>query len=205
MIELPHLRSCARRSACGAEDADTASSIDPVTGQVWVYVTGESSNTVSVIDVAAERVVSTFLVDSDPRAVAFSPDGRFAFVTSEVGGSVARVDARRHRVLSRARVGSSEEKPVGVVVLPDGKRVYLVTRRRARTGGARHCDAARGRTRRRRASAVALSPDGRFAYSANGLTDNLSVVALPAMKVVQTVRVGTRPWRVAVVSWGQSH
>jgi YVTN family beta-propeller protein len=51
----------------------------------------------------------------------------------------------------------------------------------------------------RRPWGVALSPDGRVAYTANGLTDDMSVVALPALRVVQTVHVGTRPWGVAVV------
>jgi YVTN family beta-propeller protein len=46
---------------------------------------------------------------------------------------------------------------------------------------------------------VALSPDGRFAYTANGLTDDMSVVDVGTMKVVQTVKVGTRPWGVAIV------
>ena len=210
-----------RRIFAANEDAGTASSIDPVTGQVrsalvvgtepegvtvspdgrWVYVTGETSNTVSVIDVAAERIVATFLVDARPRAVAFSRDGRFAFVTSEVGGSVARVDARRHKLLARASVGSGEEKPVGIVVSPDGRRIYLVT-------GAAHAlvalDAVTLREMGRvpvgrRPWGIGLSPDGRFAYTANGLTDDVSVVDVSAMRVVETIRVGARPWGVAVI------
>lgn len=210
-----------RRIFAANEDAGTASSIDPVTGGVrsalvvgtepegvtvspdgrWVYVTGETSNTVSVIDVGAERVVATFLVDARPRAVAFSRDGHFAFVTSEVGGSVARVDARRHTVLARTSVGSGEEKPVGVVVSPDGRRIYVAT-------GAAHAMVALdatslrevGRVRvGRRPWGIALSPDGRFAYTANGLTDDISVVDVSTMRVVSTVRAGTRPWGVVVV------
>ena len=210
-----------RRIFAANEDAGTASSIDPATGAVratmvvgtepegvsaspdgkWIYVTGETSNTISVIDVATERVVATFLVDARPRDAAFTRDGRFAFVTSEVGGSVARVDARRHRVLARARVGTGEEKPVGVAVSPDARRFYVAT------GGAHSLvafDAATlrelGRVRvGERPWGVALSPDGRFAYTANGRSDDISVVDVQAMRVVKTVKVGTRPWGVAVV------
>jgi YVTN family beta-propeller protein len=46
---------------------------------------------------------------------------------------------------------------------------------------------------------VALSPDGRLAYTANGLTDDMSVVDVGTMKVLRTVKVGTRPWGIAVV------
>lgn len=210
-----------RRIYAANEDAGTASAIDARSGRVlkalavgtepegvtvspdgrWVYVTGETSNTVSVIEVAKDRVVSTFFVDSRPRSSAFSPDGRFAFVPSEVGGSVARVDARRHLVLSRARIGTGEEKPVDIAVSPDGARVYVTL------GGADAMVALDARSLReiarvrvgRRPWGLALSPDGRLAYTANGRSDDLSVVDLSTMKVVQTVKVGTRPWGVAVV------
>lgn len=36
----------------------------------WVYVTAETSNTVSVIDTRASQVVASFLVDPRPRAAA---------------------------------------------------------------------------------------------------------------------------------------
>jgi PQQ-dependent catabolism-associated beta-propeller protein len=210
-----------RRIFAANEDAGTASSIDPSTGLVratlvvgtepegvtaspdgrWVYVTGETSNTISVIDVDRERVVSTFLVDARPRDVAFTRDGTLAYVTSEVGGSVAKVDVRRHRVLARAAVGTGEEKPVGVAVSPDGRRLYVAT------GGAHSLVALDASTLRevgrvrvgRRPWGVALSPDGRFAYTANGRSDDISVVDTRRMRVVSSVRVGTRPWGVAVV------
>ena len=167
----------------------------------WIYVTGETSNTGSVIDVAAERVVATFLVDARPRDVAFSHDARYAYVTSEVGGTVARVDARRHRVLSRGRIGTGEEKPVGIAVAPDGSRVYLAT---GATSALVALDASTLREVGRvavgqRPWGVALSPDGRRAYTANGRTNDLSVVDLPSMRVIATVRVGERPWGVAVL------
>lgn len=51
----------------------------------------------------------------------------------------------------------------------------------------------------RRRWEVALSPDGGTAYTANGLTDDMTVVDTRTMRVIATVRVGTRPWGVAVV------
>ena len=104
-------------------------------------------------------------------------------------------------MLARSRIGSGEEKPVGVAVSADGTRLYVAL-------GAGHAlvklDAATlrelGRVAvGRRPWGVALSPDGRFAYTANGLTDDMSVVDVNAMRVTQPVKVGTRPWGVAVV------
>jgi len=210
-----------KRIVVANEDAGNASIIDPASGKVvaslvvgtepegvtvspdgrWVYVTAETSNTISVIDMRTEKVVATFLVDARPRSTAFSPDGRFAWATSEIGGTVARIDARKHRVLARMRIGTGEEKPVGIDVSPDGRRLYVAL-------GAGHAlvqlDATSLRelgrvTIGRRPWGVALSPDGRFAYTANGLTNDISVVDVGTMRVVRSVKVGTRPWGVAVV------
>ena len=46
----------------------------------WVYVTSETSNSVSIIDVRTNKVVANLLVDLRPRAVAFTPDGSRAIV-----------------------------------------------------------------------------------------------------------------------------
>jgi YVTN family beta-propeller protein len=43
-----------------------------------------------------------------------------------------------------------------------------------------------------------VSPDGKFVYTANGLSNDLSVVDAGTLRVVATIRVGQRPWGVAV-------
>ena len=99
------------------------------------------------------------------------------------------------------RIGTGEEKPVGIAVSPDGRRLYVAL-------GAGHAlvqlDATTLRelarvTIGRRPWGVALSPDGRVAFTANGLTDDISVVDTHTMKVVRSVKVGTQQWGVAVV------
>src|SRR4029453_15678497 len=80
----------------------------------WVYVTAETSNTVSVIDTRANRVVASFLGDGPPRGGAFSPEGSRAYVTNEISGTLSVIDARRHEVLSTVELEGGEGKPVGV-------------------------------------------------------------------------------------------
>ena len=46
---------------------------------------------------------------------------------------------------------------------------------------------------------LALSPDGRRIYTANGPSNDISVVDVASFKVVATVAVGERPWGVAVI------
>jgi len=52
---------------------------------------------------------------------------------------------------------------------------------------------------RRRPWGVALPPDGRRTFSANGLTDDVSVVEPPEMRLGRTLHLGTRPGGVAIV------
>jgi YVTN family beta-propeller protein len=89
----------------------------------WVYVTAETSNSVSVIDTRTRKVVSNFMVDPRPRAAAFSPVAPRAYVTAEIGGSLSVIDTNRHRVIHTIDLGDA--KPVGVVVSPNGKRVFV--------------------------------------------------------------------------------
>ena len=39
----------------------------------------------------------------------------------------------------------------------------------------------------------------RFAYTANGLTDDISVVDAGPCGLTNTVKVGTRPWGIAII------
>jgi len=87
-------------------------------------VTPRLESSESSVSARRNCVVSTFLVDPRPRVAAFSPDGKRAYVTAEVGGTVAVVDAVHHQVLRTIKL-PPRSKPVGVVVSPDGRRIYV--------------------------------------------------------------------------------
>src|SRR5258705_11910351 len=62
-----------------------------------VYVTAETTHTISVIDTAALKRVATILGGSRPRESAFTPDGQRAFVTAELGGGGAEFERGAER------------------------------------------------------------------------------------------------------------
>ena len=47
---------------------------------------------------------------------------------------------------------------------------------------------------------VALLPDGKTAYTANGPSNDVSVIDLATKTVTKKIKVGERPWGIAVVS-----
>ena len=46
---------------------------------------------------------------------------------------------------------------------------------------------------------IGVTPDGRYLYTANGPSNDVSVVDAESMSVVATVPAGERPWGIAIV------
>jgi YVTN family beta-propeller protein len=46
---------------------------------------------------------------------------------------------------------------------------------------------------------LAVTPDGKTLYTANGQSNDVSVVDIASRKVVEKIKVGTRPWGVTIV------
>lgn len=180
------------------EDAGEVSVVDIATGEILagipvggepegvrispdgsvVYVTSEEENQVSAIDTAANEVVAQFEVGARPRASAFSPDGTRAYVTSENSGTVHIVDTSTHEVIDVIQLTGELVRPMGVVVSPDALRVY-VTIGRGRNVVA--LDAVSGEPVASvevgdRPWGIGITPDGRYLYTANGPSNDVSVV-----------------------------
>src|SRR5207249_1572841 len=108
-----------------------------------VYVTAETSNTVSVLDAATGRLRKTIPVGENPRTVALTPDGRRAYVTAEAGGNVTILDVATDSVLGQFPIRwangpttcstSPREGENPHSAQPSGRRASQEPGRRART------------------------------------------------------------------------
>lgn len=68
----------------------------------------------------------TAYLGSRPREAAFSPDGKHAYVTTEVGRTLSVVDTSTHTVIRTIELTRGDGvKPMGVVVSVDGRKVYV--------------------------------------------------------------------------------
>lgn len=108
----------------GTEPEGVATSAD---GR-WTYVTAETSNVITVIDAKRHKVAANILVDARPRVAIFTRDSKHAWISAELGGTVMLVDVAKHRVLKRIKLRPSD-KPVGLALSPDEKRLYAATGR----------------------------------------------------------------------------
>ncbi|WP_214484931.1 hypothetical protein [Bacillus sp. SM2101] len=71
-------------------------------------MTNNNDGTVSVIDVKIHSVITTIQVGSDPFVIAFTPDGKLAYVTHFTSsGTVSVIDVKAHSVIATVPIGSS--------------------------------------------------------------------------------------------------
>src|SRR4029077_2846424 len=191
--------------------------VNPRNGEV--YVTCEEKGEVFAIDPDQQRVLAKIDTGGRPRSVAFLPDGSRAYVACENGGYVAVIDARSHKSLSKIQLPTGS-LPMGTAVSKDGKELYVSTGRgntvavidtkkleaqrspllSARGEGAGEESIVAMIPVGNRAWGIALDPSGSKLYTANGASNDVSVVDLKSRKELRRIKVGDGPWGIAVVS-----
>lgn len=158
------------------------------------FVTNAGDNTVSVVDLAARKLIATIRVGRYPHGLRMSPDGREVYVANVEDGTVSVIDAGKLAETGRIQVGNT---PVQVGFTPDGSRVYVSLRDENRVAvidtAARRLigtiDVGRNPIQ------VYATPDGRMVYVANQGSDEtpadtMSVIDVASGKVIDTIRTG---------------
>jgi len=178
--------------------------VTPDGSQVWVTDTGPqtggpSLGDISVVATATDTVTATIPVPwTDPHAIAFSPSGTTAYVTTSAGVIAYSTATRR---VSALIPGLGD--PQGVTVAPNGT-VYVTNTEQNMV------DVISGKTDRVIATIAvgqlpwqtALSPDASTLYVADSDSDAVSVVSTATNKVTGTISVPGDPAAVAVTPDG---
>jgi hypothetical protein len=102
-----------------------AAAAAPSGGQALAYVAAGS--TLQVIDTASQQPLSGVPLPGFARAVAVTPDARFALVAvdARVGGLIA-VDVGKKKVVSGANIAASSNT-VAIAITPDGTTAFVLT------------------------------------------------------------------------------
>jgi len=186
--------------------------VNPSNGEV--YVTCEEKGKVFAIDPGQQRVIAKIDTGGRPRSVAFLPDGSRAYVACENGGYIAVIDARSHNVISELQLPTGS-LPMGTAVSHDAKELYVSTGR----GNAvaivdiqKHEARAEGESEEsivtmvpagNRVWGIALDPSGSKLYTANGASNDVSVVDVKSRKELRRIKVGDGPWGIAIIRGGK--
>lgn len=170
----------------------------------WVLVTNESDNSVSVIDTKTLKVHSHASVGKRPRDIAFMPDGKSAYVSGELDASLYRMAVPAGEPVERVLQLGEAAKPMAVIVDAPRNRLYLSTGR----GGTVAVVDIKGAPQTaklikeipvgKRPWGIALSSDGRLLYTANGPSNDVSVVDTTTLSAVKRIPVGESPWGIVL-------
>jgi len=165
-----------------------------------VYVTCEDEGTVYAIDTVKHEKIAVIKVGHRPRSIAFLGDGSKGYVTLENDAAVAVVDAQSHKLLKTVKLGDEKVRPMGVVISPDNKTVYVTA---GSFGHIMLIDAATDQPAGsiqvgRRPWGIAITKDGRRIYTANGPSNDISLVDVDSKKEAKKIPVGDRPWGVII-------
>ncbi len=174
-------------------------------GGETVVCTSETSNMAHFIDARSRKIVANVLVGARPRFAAFKSDGSELWVSSEVGGTVSVIDPAKREVKKTIAFdipGLRREaiQPVGINITRNGDFAFISL------GPANRVAVVNGRTHEvikyllagQRVWHGAFTPDEKYLLVANGLSNDISVIDVAALKTVKSVQVGRLPWGVAI-------
>lgn len=165
-------------------------------GKLWSVNRG--SNDLSEIDPAKGTLITRHPVGPFAYDAVFSPDGKYAFVTSKTWSAVSVISTGDFQILGSIKVGKD---PSLLVMAPDGKRLYVtnkmdgtvsvVNAQTFQVTGTIRVGAEPG--------GIAITPDGKTLFVANFASDTLSVVDTGDARVVRTIAVGDSPDDIALL------
>jgi YVTN family beta-propeller protein len=161
------------------------------------YVTNQIGNSLSVVDLAAEKQIAEIAIGGKPAGIALSPDGRSAYVAAPDGREVIAVDTASRSVVKRAPVGKC---PLGIAVNPKTGAIYVADWYEHRLYAidpatlAVTATVATGQS----PSGVAVTADGATILTADRDSNQVSVIDAVTFKVRGTIATGERPFGITI-------
>jgi PQQ-dependent catabolism-associated beta-propeller protein len=169
----------------------------------WVVVTSETDSTVSIIDAGALKVLKSVKVGMRPRDFAFTPDSKAVYVSGEGDASLSRVEIPAGEPVERVVEMRKDARPMGVVFDAARHRIYVTTGRGGTIAVVQQEGQGGGKLIKEipvgaRPWGIALSHDGRFLYTANGSSNDVTIVDTSSLSVLKKVPVDKGPWGVVL-------
>jgi PQQ-dependent catabolism-associated beta-propeller protein len=171
----------------------------------WVVNTSETTNMAHFIDNETHKVVANVLVDPRPRRAVWTADGKQVWVSSEIGGTVSVIDATSHAIAHKIAfavpgVPSEAIQAVGIALAKDGKLgfVALGPANRVAVVDAQSFEVKKYLLVGQRVWNLAFNHDETRLFTTNGISNDISEIDVPGLRVLKSVPVGNQPWGVVV-------
>jgi len=134
-----------------------------------LYVAGEASNSVIVVDALERKKIAEIPVGGQPNDVAFTPDGRTAYVTNRLDDTVSMIDVGTDTVVRTVPAG---DDPHGVLTDPTGRYLYVLNTAAESISviDTSTFEVAKVLSASRNPWSLSLSPDGERIFVSNNLS-----------------------------------
>lgn len=177
-----------------------------LSGAPFAYVSNWRDNTISIIDMGLQpnQVVTTlnYSVFNQPNGIAFSPDGKYVYITQNGSATLVKIDVLTNNVSSITTVG---DLPLQPLVSRDGLYVYVtnadsdtVSVVDALTSTVVHTIPTQDRP-----NDVILSLDGLRLYVTNFFSNTVSVIDTTTNSVMTNIPVERAPAKMALTLDGK--
>ncbi len=182
--------------------------------------TTETTSMAQFFSYATGKNLANVLVPPRPRWAAFTHDGREVWVSSELGGTVTVIDAKTFKVLDTIHfvvegLRSTFIQPVGINITRDDKRAFVclgpanrvavvdVPERKVLSYVSTSSKMFNATVKKyllvgQRPWHANFTPDEKYLLTANGLSNDVSVIDVTRLRVINTVPVGQQPWMVLI-------
>jgi len=158
-----------------------------------LYVVGQESNEVVIVDAEAGKVLEKIPVGLKPHTVTLSPDGQNAYVSNQWADNIYRIDLESRQVVDTLMSGSG---PAGMVISEDGKHLWCVN---SYSNNISVIDLESDQERRRLKAgnnpvSIAMTPDGSEVYVSSRRSIDVPHMTHP---LTELTIAGTRNQRVS--------
>jgi YVTN family beta-propeller protein len=157
----------------------------------YVLAANWCSYTVSVISVAAQKVVKTIKIGRYPRGIAISNDSKRAYV-AEMGGNRIHVINLEDFTITHIPIGSN---PRAIVLSPDNTKMYVTMNLSGKVASWDLATNTAGKSVKtgEAARSLAISSDGSSLFVVNFKSNTMSKVRTSDMKVLETIKACNEP------------
>ena len=160
----------------------------------WVVNTSETTNMAHFIDTDTHEIIDNVLVDQRPRFAEWTSDDAEIWVSAEIGGTVSVIDNATRQIKHKITfaipgVPTEAIQPVGVRVSKDRKRAFVALgpANRVAVVNAQTFEVEKYLLVGQRVWQLAFSPDEKFIYSTNGVSNDISVIDVDNLEVIKSV------------------
>lgn len=91
----------------------------------YIYSVNRDSNTISVTDVKARKLINLIRVGEEPRSIAISPNGKRLFVANSKSNSISVLKIKSNGIIKVINTIKTGSEPRSVLVTNDGSRVIV--------------------------------------------------------------------------------